>query len=320
MNQPTDNERMRRMFDDAVSDVEPRHSLDQIRARTATRQHRRGWFLGAGAAAVATAATITAVALLGEGPGATNAPEPGVAEGSVEPVEPVPVFYVGDTGQGPRLFRELHRVGTGSGVLPGALSQAVSASPDDPDYRTPWPAGTEVVRAERADGRIVVGLDLPGDRRLTAAGVGAEELIGFQQLVHTAQAATKSADPVRIVLDGQRVDTLLSLPLGEYPTQGDPRAQVWIDQPAEGEVVRSGFEVSGLANAFEANVQWELMRGDQVVKSGFTTAEECCTMAPYSFTVQAPPGSYTLVVHDSDPSDGEGFPPWRDTKEITVEQ
>ena len=41
-------------------------------------------------------------------------------------------------------------------------------------------------------------------------------------------------------------------------------------------------------------------------------------MSPYSFTVDAPPGSYTLVVHDTDPSGGEGLAPWRDTKDVTV--
>jgi hypothetical protein len=51
-------------------------------------------------------------------------------------------------------------------------------------------------------------------------------------------------------------------------------------------------------------------------------AQECCTMAPYSFTVDvpagAPPGDYTLVVHDEDMSGGEGFPPFRDTKRLTL--
>jgi hypothetical protein len=98
----------------------------------------------------------------------------------------------------------------------------------------------------------------------------------------------------------------------------DVLAQVWIIDPAEGADVESGFTVTGLANAFEANVQWELMQGDKVVERGFTSADECCTMAPFSFTVDAAPGDYTLVVHDSDPSDGEGLAPWQDTKDITV--
>ena len=96
-------------------------------------------------------------------------------------------------------------------------------------------------------------------------------------------------------------------------------AQVQIASPADGAAVdASPFTVTGRAAAFEANVQWELMQGDTVVKRGFTTAEECCTLAPYSFEVTAPPGTYTLVVHDEDPSGGEGLAPWQDTKEITV--
>jgi hypothetical protein len=126
---------------------------------------------------------------------------------------------------------------------------------------------------------------------------------------------------VQFLLNGERSDALLGVPVSEPLAQGDPAdvlAQVWIIEPAEDAEVTAPFEVSGLAAAFEANVQWEVMEGDRVVKRGFTTAEECCTMAPYSFTLNLPPGEYTLVVHDTDESGGEGFAPWRDTKQVTV--
>jgi hypothetical protein len=55
------------------------------------------------------------------------------------------------------------------------------------------------------------------------------------------------------------------------------------------------------------------------VRHGFTTARECCTQSPYSFTVTAPPGDYTLVVHDTDESDGEGVGTSEDTKRVKVE-
>jgi hypothetical protein len=55
------------------------------------------------------------------------------------------------------------------------------------------------------------------------------------------------------------------------------------------------------------------------VRNGFTTAQECCTLSPYSFDVTAPPGDYTLVVHDTDESGGEGIGISQDTKDITVE-
>jgi hypothetical protein len=96
-------------------------------------------------------------------------------------------------------------------------------------------------------------------------------------------------------------------------------ASVSIGSPTDGATVHSPFTVEGRAAAFEANVQWELKQGDTVVRKGFTTAEECCTLAPYSFAVDAPPGTYTLVVHDEDASGGEGLPPAEDTKDVVVE-
>jgi hypothetical protein len=63
---------------------------------------------------------------------------------------------------------------------------------------------------------------------------------------------------------------------------------------------------------------WQLRRGEEVFREGYTTAAECCTLSPYSFTVSAPPGTYTLVVQDTDVSDGEGVGVSEDTKEITV--
>ena len=80
----------------------------------------------------------------------------------------------------------------------------------------------------------------------------------------------------------------------------------------------SPLTVTGHAAAFEANVQWDLMQGDTVVEHGFTTARECCTLAPYSFTLTAPPGRYTLVVHEEDASGGEGTPSTMDTKDISI--
>ncbi|MCW2828738.1 MAG: hypothetical protein JWQ67_2354, partial [Marmoricola sp.] len=54
-------------------------------------------------------------------------------------------------------------------------------------------------------------------------------------------------------------------------------------------------------------------------RHGFATATECCTLSPFTFTVNAPPGDYTLVAHDTDPSNGEGVGLSQDTKRITVE-
>ena len=338
-----DDERMRRLLNEAVSDVEPRPSLEVIRSRTTSSAGRRPWIWGVGAAVVATAATITAVTVISGTTGTTGAPAPGFADESSTAVlgAELPVYYVGDTGRGPRLFREFHPVEFQQGASEAGLAareaglaaeRAVNtADPDpsggtipgplDPDYRTDWPAGTHATVSSSAG---VITVDLTGatglqDRPLAMTAAEAE--LAIEQVIYSVQATLQTRDPVIFQHEGKPTDTVLGVPTSEPLSEGDPSevlAQVWIIEPAEGAQLLSGFEVTGLANAFEANVQWELMRGDRVVKEGFTTAEECCTMSPYSFKVTAPPGDYTLVVHDSDPSGGEGFPPWQDTKNITI--
>jgi hypothetical protein len=66
-------------------------------------------------------------------------------------------------------------------------------------------------------------------------------------------------------------------------------------------------------------VQWELTDADGgAEKRAFATAKESCTVSPYSFEVTAPPGDYTLVVHDEDVSGGEGNLESEDTKRVSV--
>lgn len=342
-----EGERLRRLLDDAVAGVEPRDALTSIHARTKVTPmtRNRSWLLGAAAAAVATAATVAAVTVLSDGgtsdPGpdvagspspATSAPTtdgPSASPSSGEATtstEAVPVYYVGDTSRGPRLYREFQRAEvTGGDKVSAAVERAVAGTPLDPDYRTDWPEGITATRVTGTGTPDVITVDVRGDASLhdRPAGMSQEQAqIAVEQLIYTAQAASQTRSPVQILLDGQRSDQVLGVPASEPLAQGeaiDVLAQVWVIEPAQGAEVTAPFEVSGLAAAFEANVQWELKQGGTVVERGFTTAEECCTMAPYSFTVeQVPPGDYTLVVHDSDPSGGEGFAPWEDTKEITV--
>lgn len=354
---PHEEDRLRALLEDAVADVEPRPGLDRIQARTKVAPIRqRPWLLGAAAAAVATAATVTAVAMTTDGPGSPQAeppiagstPTPGPSgevtiepapvesaapspttpaeSGEAVPVEAaVPVYYVGETGQGPRLYREFHP-GIGAAPLAQALSDAVERAPDDPDYSSPWPAGTTVSVEEPGPGgeEITVTIGSPDGTSLRdRPGSMSADLaqIAVQQLVYTAQAATQTTAPVQLLLDDGRTDQLLGVPVSEPLARGEETAtlaQVWIINPAEGAEVASGFTVEGIGAFFEANVTWELRQGSDVVRSGFTTAQECCRMAPYSFTVKAPPGDYLLVVRDDDVSGGEGPPPFEDTKNITV--
>ena len=157
---------------------------------------------------------------------------------------------------------------------------------------------------------------------ISAAGARA----ALQQLVYTVRANLGDDRPVRFEVDGSRAATLLGV-----PTPGDVSAAsrdttlapVSIDSPSDRRSrdlggLRSPVTVKGSASAFEATVQWELEQGGTVVKRGFATARECCTLSPYTFRFSAPPGDYTLVVHDEDPSGGEGTGTSSDSKQIRV--
>ena len=292
----------------------------------------RRWVLPTLAAAAATVAVISgAVAVTGNetGPGdrpaqSSPSPDDSSGEGAGEAMA-VPAYFVGSTASGPRLYREFQR----QRVCPGeqcriaaSVRTAVAGQPEDPDYRVPWPDGT-TVRAVRWDGEMLTvdlgGRDL-GDR---PAGLGAEEAeLALQQVVYSAQAGLgRGRQPVRLLIDGERADRVLGVPTSEplVATSADSTlAPVSVSIPTEGATVSRRFQVAGQAATFEANVVWELERDGKVVRRGFTTAEQCCTLSPYGFAVTAEPGDYTLVVHDTDESDGEGIGTSADTKRITV--
>lgn len=329
-----DDDRLRSLFDDAVADVEPHGGLDTIQARTATRT-RRPWVWGAGGAVLATAATVVAVAMLTSGPGTTGAgpgPAPATQPSHQQtsateapggtPVT-VAVYYAGDTTLGTRLFKETHQVALDNPAL-AAARLAVEGAASDPDYRSLWPQGTTVTGVSfdgvGDQGTATVALSGSGlDAKPAGNGDGA---LALQQVVYTVQDALGTHARLEFTVDGTHADTLLGQPVSQGVTAqaaDDVQSPVQIDTPADGATVDPTFTVSGRAAAFEANVQWELKDGDTVVKQGFTTAAECCTLSPFSFEVTAAPsGSYTLVVHDEDASGGEGSGPVQDTRRVTV--
>jgi hypothetical protein len=351
MTDPHD-ERLRALLDDAVSDVEPRPALEQIQARTKVTpmSSKRPWILAAAGAVVATAATVVAVTVLTgdepsttSGPAASATPTPSepAAESPTEPAEPtgepstgsgesvaVPVYYVGDTNTGPRLFREFHQLEkneTGAGQVRVALEEAFGDTALDPDYRSPWPEGTAVsgVSVDGLEASDVVWVDLTGaalhDR---PAGMSrAEAGMAVEQLVHTVHAVLQRRAPVQVMLDGERTDTVLGVPTSEPLAAGDPmrvQGTVWIITPQDGDVVEGPIEVEGRGAFFEANVSWQLLENGEVVDEGFATAEEGMTLSPYSFQVDAAPGDYVLRVYDADMSGGEGNGEAEDTKRVTV--
>jgi hypothetical protein len=353
------DDRLRTLFEDAVSDVEPRGGLDAIRSRTKVSPMRaRPWYLGVGAAVVATAATITAIAVVGSDvgtptgdPGFADSPSAGSpstdpeGDGTPQPspstktssppttqIGAVPVYYVGDTPMGPRLYREFHR-GEGVDALSVALEHAVGRTPDDPDYSVPWPTGTSVTGSFDGigdDGQITLDVNSPDGSalRVRQPGMSRETAeMAIQQLVYTAQAATQTTAPVQFLLDGERTHTLLDVPVVEPLARADQLSTlslVIVSTPAEGAEVSGSFRAEGIASSFEATVPWQLRRGDEVVKEGFSTAAGWMDrLYPWQTdpidVSDLEPGEYTFVAMTDDPSGGaEGPGAFADTRTLLI--
>jgi hypothetical protein len=241
-------------------------------------------------------------------------PHPAPASGHELAVQ---AYFVGETVHGPRLFAERHQL---HDVRTSDVQAAVNATlgtPDDPDYkRFPTTSRATVT----VDGDLVV-VDFDD------ASVANYPLLSDQEAAMTIQAVVWTVNaavhrPVRVRFDvaGQPARRLFGKVLNGTVTQQDADtvlSPVSVDV-AEGAQLESGTTVVGHAATFEANVVWELRQGEQVVKTGFTTAGECCTLSPFAFKLEAPPGSYTLVVHDTDESGGEGVGETADTKDIVI--
>lgn len=249
-------------------------------------------------------------------PTSSPAPEP-TATTPAEPVA-VPVYFVVDTRAGLRLAREWREV-TGDPVM--AAVETMIAGADDPDYGTTWNPQTAVLGVDV--GQDVIAVDLSDDARTASVGSQGAVLI-VQQLVHTASEAAGLDLPVELTIEGMPAGELWGAVLWEGPVETqdplDVRVLVQIDTPVEGAEVDSPFEVSGEAAAFEANVPWRVLdsAGTEVVTSGFTMTSEGQTFAPFSFSLDLEPGTYTVEISEDDPSGGAGGTPMTDTRTVTV--
>lgn len=351
---PTDEQDLSRLLNDAVSDVEPRSGIEAIRSLTHLTQESpmtniRTWFLGGLGAAVATAAVIGGVMLAGnddpsaKDPGVSNTPSNQASEtpsddptddptDPVTVVDPKPVavaaYFAGETPNGLRLYREFQQVQT-TDKRTSAVQLAVSGTPDDPDYRTLWPAGSDVASVG-LEGDVVT-VDLSGNVHDRPSGMtAAQAQLAIEQVIFTAQAAVGEGRlPVQLLLDGSHTDQVLGQPASEPLANGsilDTLAMVNITTPGEGETVSGTLDVSGVGNSFEATFQVRLQRyeGTAIAFQDFITGEGCCENKLFPFSKafdisDVEPGRYLLMVSTDDPSGGaEGAGPTTDTKVITI--
>ncbi len=243
--------------------------------------------------------------------------------GSAEAVT-VPVYFVGDTPQGPKLFREFRDVPADNPLME-ATALLIAGDALDPDYRTLWPP-VEISEIQASDGVITVQIPSDGfTERPDGMSKGAAKL-AVQQLVYTLQGVQQSRDPVQF----ERPDTTPRLfglsteaAYGEAPAL-DVSSLVNITSPAQGSAVGGDIlSASGVASSFEANVPWEIRQGETVVLDGFATAEGWLDkLYPWETEIdvsELATGDYTFVARTDDPSGGEGAGPDEDTKDFRLE-
>ena len=233
----------------------------------------------------------------------------------------VPLYFVGDTPQGPRLFREFQQVEADNPV-DEALAIVVAGAADDPDYRSLLPEGTPTL--VQGDTSQAIGVNIPVEWMDRPDGMSAKEAnLAIQQLVYTVQGALQTRAPVEFFTDG--LSPVLGVDKSEFKAapQNDVLAFVNVTQPQQNSEPGATFTASGVANSFEATVPWHVLDASgTTVLEGFATADGWGDhLYPWQSEVDAsalPPGTYTFVAMTDDPSDGEGAGPTEDTKTFVL--
>ncbi|PUA80422.1 Gmad2 immunoglobulin-like domain-containing protein [Nocardioides currus] len=236
----------------------------------------------------------------------------------------VPVYFTGDTPQGPRLYREFRAVPSDNPLMEAAVL-LTAGDTLDPDYRTEWP-GAGFASIEVSDGLIVAELKDDGFTSRPDGMSKRDATLAVQQLVYTLQGVQQERVPVQVLLGGQPT-SLFGLDTTEPFTAADAldvAALVNVTTPEQGSTVAGDtLEASGVASSFEANVPWEISIGDEVVLDGFATAEGWMDkLYPWETSIDVSslePGAYRFTARTDDPADGEGGGPTEDTKEFTLE-
>lgn len=312
---------LRRVMETEAAKVEVRpDALAAIRARTARRARWLPFGAIAFTAATATAATLVVVALAARPTPNDAAPDPGgvTAPATTQPpatsapptsapavppptrsspsagtgTESLAIYYVADDGGKPRLYREFHRLpadDSPAGKVRAAVTGMLAPeSADDPDYTTPWPAGT-AVRDVAVDGsRVTVDL--------TAAP---PDDIAAQQLVWTVAAAVGGDPQVRLRHDGRDVRTLRKAPAL------DTLGALWLIEPQQGATVARTFDVHAAGAVFEANALLTVRMGRTVVTEKILTLSAGApARGEARITLTLAPGTYVLELYAHSAEDG----------------
>jgi len=253
-------------------------------------------------------------------PSQTGSPASSQSGGSTPATVAVPLYFVGDTPQGPRLFREFQQVEADNPV-DEALAVLAAGAAQDPDYRSLLPEGK--VTLVQGDNAQAIGVNVPAEWADRPDGMSAKEAtLAVQQVVFTVQGALQSRVPVEFYSDG--LTPVLGVDRSSFKASQGALALVNVTEPEEGSSPGDAFTASGVANSFEATVPWEVRdQSGQKVLDGFATADGWGDkLYPWQSQVDVSslaPGTYSFVAMTDDPSDGEGGGPTEDSKTFTLQ-
>lgn len=238
----------------------------------------------------------------------------------------VPVYYVGESRDSFRLYREFRTVPNAGGMVASAVSAMTRLSPLDPNYSSPWRPASRVSVSQRG---TALKVDLSADA-FSNSNVGSElAAIAVQQLVYTATAAASqsgsAATTVTITKDGKAADVWGVLRIGTATARApmaDVQAQAWVVSPQQGDDRKAGKVVfTGFGTSFEATFGWVVrsVGGAKVAQGSAMGGTGTGGFGSLTFSAQLSPGTYTVTLSTDDPSGGaEGHGPATDDKTFTV--
>ncbi len=257
-------------------------------------------------------------------------PHSGVYDPNAPASDQVTMYYVGPTG---RLYSERHTLSVApKDTALAATQEWWTSRPIDSDLRPVMAGNTDMrvvgvstfgqtttiaIEGPRLPGpRVGVHFLYGGDQVGSAAQLHREDLLLYQALLRTAGVTGEA----RFTYNGRSVAESNGIRLDPLRVMTDleVRAFISIDNIVEGQIVHNPVTVSGSANLFEGNLNWDLSdaRG-QVVKSGHTAAGSM-QWKPFAIKLgKLRPGTYTIRAYESSPKNGQ--PTYVDDKTFTVQ-